>query len=133
MKKASNILFLVAKIMSFITGGILIACAILFFIFGSDYFKDLIVNNTPANQDPEAVGLVYQATFMGFGIWFAVWGALLFVNGAISNLGLKEPTESHMIANIVFGILSLAEVNLVGAIFGLIALKKEENAKRDFE
>ena len=132
MKKASEILFRVSKIISFVLGSMLILFAVFFFIFSTGYFKEAVVN-AAQNEYSEVIGEVYYGTLLGLGIWFAIWGCLLFVNGAIANLALNEPTESHMTVNIVFGMISGCEVNLVGAIFGLIALKKEENAKRDFE
>lgn len=119
MKKASHILFTVSKILSFVAGGIVLACALIFFIcYG------LFLNGTLYTENPDT-DFALATMFLVLGIIYAIWGIILFINGAISNMGQNEPNHTTYILNIVFGLLSLIEVNLVGGIFGLIAEGKE--------
>ena len=130
MKKASEVLFLVGKIVSFVVAGILILTAVAHLVVGIAYADEIVNSTANAGANLDEAILIVRVTFVTLGTIFIIWGILAIINGFISGLALKEPSQKNLVINIVFGILSCVEINLVGAIFGLIANGKEKESKQ---
>ena len=136
MRKASKILFLVAAILS-------IAVAVTWLISG---IVMVVIPNTAAFADGFAEawnqskhqGVTYdeafaaaKATFIFLGVVFFIATCCAAVNSFFSFKAFNaskngKPVKALNILNIVFGVLSGVEVNIVGAIFAFVADGQEE-------
>ena len=136
MKKVSSILFLVGGIYS-------VVCAVIFLMLGGGFIvlsgpaftayivegiKNGTINTTFEGITPEEIAAIVQALFVGYGIGMIFFTVLSTVNAVVSFMARKSANKGMMIANIILGAVSCMVVNLVGGIFGLIALKKEANS-----
>ena len=116
MKKATNILYLVASIIGFIGGGTLATIGPVFAILGALRVFDTATDITP--KDAEAANLV----FLVLGILFIVLAVLYFVAAGLAlkarkNLASIASGKGIHIACIVFGVLTAEPVLIVPAIF----------------
>ena len=116
MKKAANILYLVASIIGFIGGSALAIIGPVFAILGALRVFDTATDITP--KDAEAANLA----FLVLGILFIVLAALYFVAAGLAlkarkNLVAGACGKGIHIACIVFGVLTAEPVLIVPAIF----------------
>ena len=135
LKKASNILFTISEIYTYIIAGIFFLCAILHIVAGCGVFNELIRKGLEEGaihsdwfdtSDVDGALLAIQITFIVCGVIFFLMGALAIVNGVIINKTKKGQSRGLYILNIVFGYLSGCYLNIVAAIFGLITFNKVE-------
>ena len=132
MRKASKILMLVAGIVSilvaiglFITAIVLLSCTL---PDAKEAIIEGLQNGTitttfqgTIDQKAEYI----QALFAALGVIFIIWAILAIVNSVVSFIGRGVQNKPMLIINIVFGFISCVEINLVGAILGLIANSRE--------
>ena len=124
MRKASKILFLVGAIVSIVAGVVcLITGLILVILPNTEAFMEAMIREKVTQDDIEVVrlALVLYGTMCLIGVPFC---------GVNSFFGFKafraeKPCTSLNVLNIVFGALTIY-VNMVGAIFALIANGQEE-------
>lgn len=133
MKKASQILLLIGMILSFVLAAIYLFAGIAFIIVGLPFMQPYYVEALEAGKidtsfvgTPEECALYIRIVFLVIGGIFIPWTAMAIANGVIAALGRKKQTKVFYILNIVFGLLSGAEVNAVGGVFGLFTLPKRE-------
>ena len=117
MKTAQKILMIVAGVVSIfmiITWGI---CAGMFFAGANntEVINDYTADH--ANVTEEAVKVV----FVSLGVMFAIFAVGSVANAIVAFKAINTSSKGLLIANIVFGVISGVTVNIVGAIFGLIA------------
>ena len=133
MRSASKIILIVGSIIS-------IVVALIFFILGGVFAaagavpteeivaqiqQGTITTTLPGTVQEQAEAFKVMSTGLGvFFIVVAVFNVLNTIFGFVANA--KKTTGLH-VCNIVFGVLSLTEVNLVGGIFGLIANGQEKS------
>lgn len=135
MKKASKILFLVGGIL-----GIIIAVSCFFdgivaLVVSKQSYIDYLITFikqyiAEAGVDEEHINELAKL----FQIYLKVSGVSLFfmaafaaVSSIVSFKARNNDSKKLFILNIVFGVISGVEVNLVGGILALIALKKQSN------
>lgn len=121
MRRTSNILFLVSKILSIVFICIFLLLGIMFVVFAAneELINEVARNTTTTtNIDPKDV---VRAVFITYAVVMLVVGALAIPNLILCSKARNNPTKGLLIANIVFGLLSGVEVNIVAAILGLIA------------
>ena len=129
VKKISKIMLIVGEVLSFVYLASFIITSIVFFILGSPLCTDLIVKGVEEGQihtsyfegSPEEIAMYVQIAMVTCGVIFVVVAALSLVNGILADKARKKPSQGLYIANIVLGLLSCVEFNLIGGILGLIA------------
>lgn len=135
LKKASNILFTISEIYSFLLAALFIIIAALFIVVGAGAFNDLIRKGLEEGaihtdwfnaSDIDGALLAIQITFIVFGVLFAFYGIFAIINGIIIHKTKKGQSRGLYILNIVFGVLSSTYINIIAAIFGLITYNKVE-------
>jgi len=118
MKIAKRILFLVSGILSIfasVTFAILSICFIAF--SNNEEAMQELADESTDGVTPEA----FQAVFLALGVMFVVFLIAAIINIILSFKGRNSDSKGVMIANIVFGAISGIVINIVAAIFGLIA------------
>lgn len=127
MKRVANILFLVGGILSIVLAATWVCLAAMFYVFASEPFKELIIKgieegtiNSDFPGDPTQVATAIQIMFLSFGISFTVMTVFSAINAVFAFKGRNTNSKGMFICNIVFGVLSGVEVNLVASIFALI-------------
>lgn len=135
LKKASNILFTISEIYSFVLAGLFIVLSVLFIVVGAGAFNELIRKGLEEGsihtdwfnaEDIDAALLAIQITFAVTGALFVLIGIFAIVNGIIIHKTRKGQSRGLYILNIVFGVLSSTYINIIAAIFGLITFNKVE-------
>ena len=133
LRKLSEVFLIVGEIFSFVYMALFVIFAVVFFIAGSPLCHDLIVKgleegniNSTIPGTPEEVATYVQIIFISMAVCFVLWAILVLVNAIIAMKVRKNPSKGGYIANIVLGLLSCVEFNLIGGIFGLIAGDKVE-------
>ena len=136
MKKVSNILLLIAGIYSIVCAATFLILGILFVVASSDACKEQIIEmlergtlTTSYVGTPQEQAQFIQTVYSVLGITMLVVCVFQFINVFLSFAARKKETKPLYILNIVFGVLSMVEVNVVGAIFGLIALNQNTEAQ----
>ena len=138
MRKVSKILFLVGGIMSFVFIGIFVLLGLGFIILGAighEYIVQMIQDGTITvtsdipDATPEMLASIVVATFIATGVMLVLFAIPAIFSGIFAFKAKNEdmPSTKLLILNIIFGAISGAEVNMVGAILGLIANKRERN------
>ena len=118
MKTAQKILMIIGGIASIGMTFLWFIVSMIFFIgAGSAEFIEKY-----NDDDPEAV----KAMLMVIGVIFCIMAILAVVNAIVAFKGKNTDKKGLLIMNIVFGALSGVEVNIVGAIFGLIARNRKK-------
>ena len=134
MKKASRIVLLVGSIIGFVGAGALLLTGILFIVFGTPAFAEIIKEGVEkctihtTAVDPETAATIWQFTFLSNGIVMLIIAIIMALSGLFGLRARKLETKKAYIVSIVFGAM-MNEVNLVGSILGLIAWKRAENRK----
>ena len=136
MKKVSNILLLIAGIYSIVCAATFLILGILFVVASSDACKEQIIEmlergtlTTSYVGTPQEQAQFIQTVYSVLGITMLVICVFQFINVFLSFVARKKETKPLYILNIVFGVLSMVVVNVVGAIFGLIALNQNTEAQ----
>lgn len=131
MKKASDILLLIAGIVSIMAGIFYLVLMIVFFVLGSvdtstiaQYIREGKINSS-VNGTAEEQAEVIKILFVVLAIVFLFLTVFTVVNAVISFVGKARGTKGLYIANIVFGILSSVVLNLVGGILGVVAVSQD--------
>lgn len=134
MRKASRIIYLVAAILSiFVAVSALIFGIVLIVIANNEAFISAFIDGYNANPT-EGVDVLDALEFTQ--LVMICWGVLCLISaccaGVNSFLGFRahheaKPSKALNVLNIVFGVLSCVEVNIVAAIFAFIADHQEEN------
>lgn len=126
MRRASQVLFKIGKIISIFELVAYLICVVVFFILGGSValiqqgLEDGSIT-TDIQGNPEEVAIALAAVFIALAVVFLFLGAFVIVNVVLTSKALKNPTKGICIANIVFGIISGAEVNAVGGFLGVFA------------
>ena len=126
MRRASQVLFKVGKILSIIELVAYLICVVVYFVLGGSValiqqgLEDGSIK-TDVQGSPEEVAIALAAIFIVLAVVFLFLGAFSIVNIVLTSKALKNPTKGICIANIVFGIISGAEVNAVGGFLGVFA------------
>lgn len=126
MKRAKRILFLLGGVFSIID-------AITFFITGLVF---VILGPTIGSliaQSDEQGASIFLGVYLAVGLVFIFVAFLDVINAILSFKARYSKSNALMIANIIFGVLTDVIVNLVGAIFGLILISREEKEDNAIE
>ena len=135
MKRASFILFKISTILGIVLAAVFAFYMPFSFVMGfSAKIHQMLAEafdsgalNAPfaANMDGDSFAMFIQSMMVtcGFVCLFAV--VLCVISAIIASRVRKEATRGLLIASIVFGAMSI-DTMIVGGIFGLIALNKEQ-------
>lgn len=123
MKTAQKVLMIIAGALSIFMVIIWAICAGAFFVCANSdkYILDYIA------EHPDVTEETAKAALMAVGIMFAIFALFSIINAALSFKAVSTDRKGLLVLNIIFAVLSSVMVNLVGAIFGLIA----RNQKRE--
>lgn len=127
MEKAKRIVFTVAF-------GLSIGMIFMWLILGACMITlaeniEFIEKYAESSSDPMTTE-VAKAYFMTLGVIFFVLSVMNIVSAIVAFKGRSSMSKGVMIGNIVIGALACAEINILGAIFGLIAISRN-NRKQD--
>ena len=126
MEKAKRILFTISGVLSIISVVVFLILAIVFIAFGNNVEAiEELANDSTNGTDAEA----FKTLFVGLGVMFIFFMIFGIVNIILCFKGRNSDSKNVMILNIVFGALSGIEVNILAAIFGLIARNRKPQAQ----
>ena len=133
MKKTSEVLFKISTILGAICAGIMLAVSPFELVFGfSPRIHEMLVEaysdgniNTSFELNGESFATLIQTICAVTGILLVILGVLCVVASILGVRLRKQATRGSLIAAIVIGAISI-DTLIVGAIFGLIALNKED-------
>ena len=126
MEKAKRILFTISGVLSIISVVVFLILAIVFIAFGNNVeAMEELANDSTSGTDAEA----FKVLFVGLGVMFIFFMIFGIVNIILCFKGRNSDSKNVMILNIVFGALSGIEVNILAAIFGLIARNRKPQAQ----
>ena len=126
MEKAKKILFTVSGVLSIISIVVFLILAIVFIAFGNNVeAMEELANDSTNGTDAEA----FKALFLALGVMFIFFMIFGIVNTILCFKGRNSDSKNVMILNIVFGVLSGIEINILAAIFGLIARNRKPQAQ----
>ena len=114
MEKAKKILFTVSGILSIIGIVVWLILGIVFIVLAGNV--DFVDDATATAEEAEA----FKAMFMVCGVMFIIFAIMSVVNTILCFKGKNSNAKGLMILNIVFGVISGIEINILAAIFGLI-------------
>jgi FtsH-binding integral membrane protein len=136
MKKVSNNLLLIAGIYSIVCAATFLILGIVFVVASSDACKEQIIEmlergtfTTSYAGTPQEQAQFIQTVYSILGITMLVVCVFQFINVFLSFTARRKEAKPLYILNIVFGVLSMVVVNVVGAIFGLIAFNHNSEAQ----
>ena len=119
--------------MAIICGVILLMVTIMFIIFSTPAFKDVLVESikdgtsqTSFGGTPEHQADATQIMFIIMAVSFGLAGGVELASAIISFKAISNPSENAFVLAIVFGSLSGTAFPIVGGIFGLIVDAKEK-------
>ena len=125
MEKAKRILFTISGVFSIIGIVLWAVLGIVFVVLGSNpEFIDKAIEGGATSDEAEAMKLM----FMCCGVMFIIFGLMSIVNTILCFKGKNSDSKNIMILNIVFGAISGIEINILAAIFGLIARNQKPKA-----
>lgn len=127
MEKAKRIVFTVAVGLSIGMIFMFIICGACMIVLSENI--EFIEKYAESSTDPMTTEFA-KAYFMTLGIIFFVLAVMNVVSAIVAFMGRSSMSKGVMIGNIVIGALACAEVNIVAAIFGLIAINRK-NRKQD--
>ena len=130
MRKASKILFLIGGIVAIVAAVVWLIWGIVLFILpNTEAFEEAIKQAMKENPDvsEELLRATLQGTLIGGGVSLIFETVCCALSSFFAFKAYKQekPSTALCVLNIVFGALSV-EVNLVGAIFALIANGQDE-------
>lgn len=112
------------KILMIIAGAVSIGMTLLWFILSMVFFIGAgnaeFINDYVA-EHPDLDAEIVKSVLVMLGVIFCIIAIMALINCIVSFKGKNTNSKGLLIANIIFGVLSGVEVNIVGAIFGLIA------------
>lgn len=127
LKKAANILFLVGAIVSIVLAVLCVVSSIVCLVLGGNpEFRDLLLESMRQHAqgvtDEEIVLIVNTicAYFIVCGVLALIVGLCGIPSAIFAFKARNNNSKAVFILNIIFGILSCATVNVVGAVFALI-------------
>jgi sulfite exporter TauE/SafE len=125
MANAKRVLFLVSGILSIIgiVSYIIIGC-VMFGLAGNEAFISEFADSS-SGVTPEEAKEIARVLFMGLGIMFIFFGIMCIINAILCFKGRNSNSKNIMILNIVFGVLSCIELNILAAIFGIVVGSKK--------
>ena len=131
MKRAANILFLVAGILSIVLAVCFVITSIVFFAIAASepFIKEMIANGTivlPEGQSAETYLAVFIAICITYGVVFLVFGLLNVPNAIFAFKGRRNSNKALFILNIVFGFLSGVLLNVIGGILALASMEDKK-------
>ena len=131
MKKLSSTFLKVGMIIGFILAGVFLVSSLFFIVLGvSDVTREMLIEAYNSGDiqtdlpDAEAFATFVQIYLITFGVAFIYLGAMSLVDAIVASLTLRQPSKGKYIACIVLGAMCI-EFLILGGIFGLIALKRE--------
>ena len=130
MRKASKIIFLVAGIVSIVIAVNLLITGLIFVILpNTEAFKQVVQDFIDQAKEPVPADFekVLKGLFIGLGVCFFCFMVFAGINSFLSFKAFREekPAKPLCVLNIVFGVVSLCEINIVAAIFAFIANGQE--------
>ena len=130
MEKAKRIVFTVAF-------GLSLGMIFLWIILGACMITlaeniEFIQKYAESSSDPMTTEFA-KAYFMTLGIIFFVLAVMNVVSAIVAFKGRNSMSKGVMIGNIVIGALACAEINIVAAIFGLIAISRKNRQQNIIE
>lgn len=135
MLRISRTFLKIAKIVSTVCAGIMLACAPVMLVLGfSGTIHDMLLAaindgtltvSSSAGLTNEQIVAVFQGTYIASGFVLLFFGGVCLANALISSKTSREPTRNRYIACIVTGALS-TDFSIPAAILGLISMKQEE-------
>lgn len=135
MKKASRILLIVGKVFSIVSAVIyfLYGCLVIIasiFVGGipADYSEVITIFGYEIPIDSILSGFVF-GFYLFMGIIFVAFGVLSIISTKVINKALNSPEKSNYIKSIVFSAIIGVSTSVLGGIFGLIILSKDNKAK----
>ena len=125
MEKAKRIVLTVGGIVSCV-------CCFIWLITGCVYIA--VAESTSfierlADESSTKTAEEIKALFLVVGIIFLCASVFCIANAIVALKGKNSDSKGLMIANIVFGFLSLIEITVVGGIFGIVAINRKNNSK----
>ena len=130
MRKASKIIYLVGGILSIVAAvGFLITALIFVILPNTEAFVEAYNRGIADGTISGNVTLAeFQGVFAAISVPFFFWMAAAAINSVFSFIAFKKdrPSTSLAVLNIVFGVLSCVEVNIVASVFAFIANGQED-------
>ena len=123
MKTAQKILMIIGGVASVLMVITWIICAAAFIGIAN---SESAINDYTADH-PDLTAEVIKLMFMSIGIMFIIFAVASVGNAIVAFKAINTSSKGLLIANIVFGVLSGVTVNIVGAIFGLIARNRSNS------
>ena len=136
MKKTSEILFLVAKIVSIVFAAVFCFLGILLIVAGiiptlRDYFAQIVLHYVDVEGlTEEQIRILYTTSLVSSGVALLFVSAFDIVNICMINRAQKDPNMTNFILNIVFGLFAEVYLNVAAAILGIIYIKRDERRAR---
>ena len=133
MRKASKIIYLVGAIVSIVVAASFLIWGIVTIvipnsdIFVQDFIETYNANPTKGVTAEEALRAV-QGVMIACGVFLILGACCGVVNSVLAFKAhhAEKPSKVLNILNIVFGVLSCVEINIVAAIFAFVANGQEE-------
>ena len=136
MKKAANIVLLIAMIFAYIGLGTLVLTSIALFIFGSPACKDLIIEglkngtvHTSAGGTLEEQAQIAQTALIFAGSLTLFFALLSLPTAIVTGVARKKETMGLYVATLVLSVLTGMILGIVGAVLGLVAINNPEPSK----
>ena len=124
MEKAKRILFTVSGILSIIGIVLWLVLGIVFIVLAGNV--DFVDDATATAEEAEA----FKAMFTVVGGMFIFFAIMSIVNTILCFKGKNSNAKGIMILNIVFGVISGIEINILAAIFGLIVGSRSSSSSQ---
>ena len=140
MKKVSKILMTIGGVFHIVNGAstiisglVMFLLCVIYFVTGRLYGAEMLaeygkeVNAEIFNWSFTIASIIY----LWIGLLCVALGIVSFIAAKIAFRAANGDDQKNFITSLVFGVLLDVKVAIVGSIFGLIALNKEENKKPD--
>ena len=117
------------KILMIIAGAVSIGLTLLWFILSMVFFigaGNVEFINDYIAEHPDLDAEIVKSVLVMLGVIFCIMTIMALLNCIVAFKGKNTNSKGLLIVNIVFGALSGVEVNIVGAIFGLIARNRKK-------
>ena len=129
MKKASNIMYLVAMILGIIGAALLVFYGLAMVVVGCiPAIAEAISQEAPEEYQALIMG-VWMGSMIGSGLLLLALGACAIVSSVLCHKARTEGNRKLYILNIVFGAISGNEVAVAASILAIISDNKERNRK----